>query len=211
MVTIVSTLPVQLDEFKPGLIPDRFVIEPAKKDDFSIKVIGDCRQFFLGSDPNAPPMVSVVGAVGVARSIISDFSESAMGTSTTPNLEGIQPIPGLFFIEGSLTKPQIVKEHAESLNTAFKNTRAWFENLVFQADDEWAKTRQRGMITDMQRVACRWLGYDKEWNFNTLIAQSSTCWSCRTNIHPDALVCSGCKAILKPEEYKKVQGQFVGA
>ena len=94
------------------------------------------------------------------------------------------------------------------LNQAFKNTIAWFANLVQLADDDWAQTRQYKTISDLQRKACKYLNLTRDWNFDIFTSQNNSCWACKESIHPDALVCSKCNAILNASEYAKRKDSF---
>lgn len=210
-VTIVSTLPVALAEEEPGLVPSVFHIPAAKKDSFSKLVFDDCYYLILGADPQAPPISIRESADGVAAAIITQVIQSQMGTLSTPNVHGDVPIPGLFFLMGDVPDADIKTKHKAELDKALRNTKAWLQNLVVLADDEWNKNRQRKTITSLQRVACNYLGLDKEWNYDSLLVKSANCWACKSNIHPEAIICPNCKAVLNQEAFTKAKAQFANA
>jgi len=115
-------------------------------------------------------------------------------------------IPGLFAVEEVYTAKDVRKIFPNKVNTALKNTVAWFEGLVKIADDDWQRYHQHKMITDVQREACRYLGLDREWNFSAFDVVSNVCPACFTQVNPKAIVCSSCKCIIKPELF---QSSFV--
>lgn len=207
--TVVSTLPILINETKPGLVPNNFIIQPAKKGEFTKLVIGVSYHFILNNDPKLPPHAIPEASDVVAAAIVNDLKSSFMGTRSTPQSDGSVAIPGVFWVPGEPTDEEIVKNHKSLLDSAFKNTKAWFQQLVKIADDDWNRHRQRGMITDLQRTACTYLGLEKEWDIGTLLLQSSSCWACKSSINPEAIVCPNCKAIVNNKEYEKNKDKFM--
>jgi hypothetical protein len=208
--TVVSTLPILINEIKPGLVPSTFIIEPAPKGSFSKLVVGVSYHFVLNNDPDLPPYGIPEKSEIIAESIVTDLKGSLMGTRSTRRSDGFTAMPGIFWIPGEPSDEVIKTKHKDILASAFGNTKAWCQELVKIADDEWNKNRQRGMITDLQRVACAYLGLEKEWDVTVLLNQSAQCWACKSSIHPDTIVCPNCKAITNKELYEKNKGQFVG-
>lgn len=208
-VTIVSTLPLEINETKPGLIPGQFIIPLAKKDDFSFIVIDDCQTIHLNPVPNMPNMVIPEPAETVAKAIIRDYRDSAMETSSHTQEDGSIGIPGLFYLTGEVSKIDIKTKHKELLDQAHKNTKAWFKNLVTKADDTWVKYKQRRMILDLARIAANNLGLEREWNYDMLSNQSMNCPWCKTNIHPESIKCANCNEIVNVEAYNKMKGMTV--
>lgn len=204
-VTVVSTLPIEINESKPGLIPGTFVIPPCKKDDFSLLVIDDCQTVHLNPNPDMPNMIIPEPAERVAKAIVRDYRDSAMGTSSRQESDGSVGIPGLFYVVGNVNKSDILTKHKDLLEQARKNTQTWFKNLVAQADDDWVKTKQRRMITDLARVACNNLGLEREWNYDSLSNQSMTCPWCRSAINPESIKCANCLEIVNQAAYDKLK------
>lgn len=208
-VTIVSTLPLEINESKPGLIPGTFIIPPAKKDDFNILTIDDCYVIHLNPNPDMPNMSVPEPAERVAKAIVRDYRDSAQGTSSTANADGSMAIPGMFYLTGEVSKAEIKTTHKKLLDAAFKNTQAWFMNLVAAADDEWVKSKQRRMILDLARVAANNLGLEREWNYDMLSNQSMTCPFCRSNIHPESVKCANCNEVVNVAAYEKMKSGLV--
>ena len=209
--TVVSTLPILINETKPGLVPNNFIIEPAKKGEFSKLVVGVSYHFILNNDPKLPPHAIPEESHIIANAIVNDLKSSFMGTRGTPQADGAIPMPGVFWVNGEPSDEEIKLKHKALLDSAFKNTKAWFQQLVKIADDDWNRFRQRGMITDLQRTACTYLGLEKDWDIGTLLLQSASCWACKSSINPDAIVCPNCKAIINNKEWEKNKDKFMMA
>ncbi len=206
--TVVSTLPILINEMKPGLVPSTFIIEPAPKGGFSKLVVGVSYHFVLNNDPELPPYGIPEKSEIIAEAIVTDFKSSIMGIRSTPRADGSVAMPGIFWVPGEPSDETIRTKHKGLLDGAFRNTKTWFQELVKIADDEWNKNRQRGMITDLQRVACSYLGLEKEWDVAVLLSMSASCWACKSSINPETIVCPNCKAIINNELYAKHKGSF---
>lgn len=206
-VTLISTLPRPLGEEKPGMFPSFYKIPAAlDKNSLGILHIGDAyyNELIPYGDSKAPPRRIDVSAERVAEGLIFDFISAVLGTNFEPDDNGVIRKPGLFWIGGVLYEKEIKKDFNHKIIEATRCTEAWFKSLVKIADDDWQKFRQHKMITEWQRTACKWLGINREWNFDAITA-SSTCPACMQVVSPMAIVCNHCKCILKPEEYKKLQ------
>lgn len=210
--TIVSTLPFVLEEDKPGLIPSSYEIAAAGHRDFSVTHISDGYHNVLipMAEEGAPPLRVTDTGEAIAQSIIMDFLGATLGVSWEPIIDretgkttSDLAIPGIFWVENALNKRAIEANHEDKLKQAFRNTTLWFERLVKMADNDWQRTHQHKVITHFQRMACRYLNIQREWNFEVMSHLANLCWACKATIHPDALVCMSCKTVVKPEEYQR--------
>lgn len=211
--TIVSTLPFMLSEPKPMLVPYLYEIPPALKGGFSTKVIEDAFYFELIplADDRVPPRRVPVLAKTVADSLIQDYIGASIEVSYDPLENGALRIPGLFAIDGHKHPEEIKANNSEELSKAYMNTRAWFDALVKRADDDWQRNHMHKSISDLQRKACTYLEYQKEWNFDVFTHKMTLCWACKQAVNPEAIICGGCKAILNASEYAKKKEQFANA
>jgi len=196
--TVVSLLPVEIKESKPGLYPGTYVIPPAPaRGDFSILVVHDGVHYVPQLE--RPPYQAVTLAREIAKSLVDDYKEGSLGID-----EGAEP--GLFFTSGELTKEEVKKELKEKLLDAADKQLHWYIALVKIADIEWAQhVGNHNVISTMMRHAAQALGLEKEWMIDPNQLQLIYCPVCRNNVSAHALVCGACRAILKPEEYKKFQ------
>lgn len=219
-VTLVSVLPFKLEEFKPGLIPDLYIVPKAKKDDIAYLEIADGYHYQLipMANERVPPLKVIDLGEIVASSLIQDFTGANLGVDYTPLENGAVPVPGLFYFEGIYKKDKdkteedikkiIKSQHRAEIEKATLNTTAWFERLIKIADDDWSKYHQYRFITDYQRTACTWLGLQREWNFSVFEANNSLCWACKKVVNPSAIICA-CGAILDMDKYNANKDKFV--
>jgi hypothetical protein len=210
-VSLISTLPFRLEERKPGLIPEYYEILPAPKDGISVTGISDGHHNMLVplSDDKTPPIRIIDLGEKIAEAIIQDYTLASLGIDYTPHEEtGAIAVPGFFWVEGNIVPSIAMKVHESKIKSAINNTKRWFERLVKIADDDWQRYHQFKMITDLQRSACKYLSLEREWNFDVFKNQMSLCWSCKSSVHPEAITCSSCRAILNMEEYKKRKDSY---
>ncbi len=64
------------------------------------------------------------------------------------------------------------------------------------------------MITDIQRFAAKSLNLQREWSVEPEPVSVVKCPACNSLIETTAIVCKHCKAIIKPEEAKKLGISF---
>ncbi len=212
--TVVSTLPFPLSEPKPGLHPSLIEVDGADHGDFAITYLEDGYHLILmpGTDDKTPPIRITDTAEKIAQSLIDDYTSANLAVTFEKNSEGIQAVPGIFWVEGEFDKTWIKKNKTKELDLAFKQTAYWFERLVKLADDDWSRYHQHGMITDLQRQACNYLQLkNREWNFEVMSILQNLCWACKVSVHPDAIICQNCKAVINVEEYSKRSNQFATA
>jgi len=199
--TLVSIIPQELNEDKPGLIPSFFKIPAAPLGDISILVISDCYHFIYldherGSIRVADP------ALKVANAIVFDYITCQL--ARTADAE-----PGLTCFPGALTKDQVKTSRASELAELRVKQRNWFERLVSIADDEWARTGERRGISDLSRMGAKSLGLDKPW-IRAVPAEISKvdmkpCPFCMEKIPAQAIVCRVCRGVIDTKKFKEMQ------
>lgn len=199
--TVVSVVPLPISEKKPGLYPGQFDIEAAPDGDIAILVVGISRHYtYLDSDRGSlgqenPPSK-------VARSIVSDYISSTMHVDEDAH-------PGLFYVVGKFTKEQIKEQFADKVKLARDKQYEWFKRLVRAADDSWQKERKHNAITNVQRIAARLLGLEREWKEipkpDVNAVQLVKCPACFAVVHPQQIICGQCQCILDQEAYQNLQ------
>ena len=209
--TIVSTLPWEVEEEKLTLIPHRYILPAAKFDDISILHVNDAFYYRYIPLSDAPALQIPVPSAALAKSIVDDFVSAMIGVNYTPNDDGLMAVPGLFYLPDKLSVEQIKLKHKPQMEHALNSTKLWFAGLIKMADDEWLRTHQYQAINDIQRRAVKYLGLDREWMRDTVFLQQVNCWSCKTKIHGDAIVCHNCKAVINAVEYAKSKEKFANA
>lgn len=202
--TVVSLFPMKIDERKPGIYPGHFVINAAKQDDIEILHVSNSH-YWVNFHDGRPPLKVDQPAEDIARSIVNDFVFNIFGF----NIER-DAFPGLFWVEGHLSKDEVKKQHSGKISEAKNHQRNWFENLVKLADDAWVgSNKQHKAIADIQRYACKQLGLTRDWLIE-IPTQITTkpCPNCQEAVHANRVVCK-CGFIFDEAKYKAMK--FAGA
>lgn len=210
--TVVSTLPWTLVETTATLVPYSHVIKGASTPGgIGVSTIPDA--FYLRlipmMDDKVPAMRVHVPSEDLVKAIVNDFIGANVGISYEVTADGSVSIPGIFSIPGIVNEQVILTKHKDQVTQAVKNTTLWFTNLVRKADDEWERTHQYRAIDDVQRRGAKFLGLDKEWCKDVVFMSQVNCWACKTKVHGEAIICSGCGAVLNMDAYTKNKDKFV--
>ena len=80
------------------------------------------------------------------------------------------------------------------LDRARHRLEEFYKKQVFIADQEWERTHNYMVITDVQRRAARGLGLEKEWSYEP--KPLVDCPACGEKVKPGVAVCRACGAIL---------------
>jgi len=195
--TVVSLVPVKINEFKPGLIPEYTIIPAAKSGDFEILHVSDAAHFlYLDHERGSRRIPEPVSEY--ARAICEDYIS---GQLEVDKENGAQP--GLFWVYGKLSKDAIKINHKAEFAQALQNQIRWFERLVRRADDSWSEQRKHDHIANIMRVAARELRLEREWLFEDLKMGNESCPACGSLFGPtQPIVCPNCRCILDKEKFK---------
>ncbi len=205
--TIISLLPFNLCENKPGLNPNEFTINKAEGDKFGLTVIPNHVHYLVNPDPLADAKdvrnIKVpVPAIELAQSIINDYTNALLGV-VVPDA-----VPGLLAVKGDyIDRKEVSSKFMKELLALRIAQNNWFKNLVELADDVWSKTRSPISISDLQRDGCRMLGLKREWLSPLPSEQIEKCPFCQNPINSGAVKCITCHEILDKKKY----GELVGA
>jgi hypothetical protein len=194
--TIVSVYPFLIDESKPGLNPGRFIIPAAKEGDFETLIINDSR-FAVYMDADRGSLWIPHPGMLVAKSIVEDFIPFNMEAT-------METGPGVFYLEGALTKLEVMTKHKARIDKARESQNRWFEALVILADNDWNKYHRHSTMTDVQRFAAKKLGLKRDWLI-TKASDVKNCPACMGVIPEGASICQICRVIIDPEKAKKFQ------
>jgi hypothetical protein len=93
----------------------------------------------------------------IADSIVRDYIVSTFLTEY-----GVAQ-PGLFALDGKLSKDQIKKDFTPKLEEARAKQREWFMRLCLEGDNAFEKFRTHNVITKFQRIAAAQVGYKAAW------------------------------------------------
>lgn len=161
VATLVSLCPFKIKETKPGLSPGTFEIPAVKiRGDFNILHVGISRYgVYLDGDRGSLTVPELGERIG--KSIVMDFVNSQFGIDAES-----EAMPGLFVLNGKLSKKTVEEEHGIEIVRYGEMQDNWFKRLVMHADDSWARFPGRhSAITDLQRIAAKWIGFSAPWVF----------------------------------------------
>lgn len=189
--TLVSLLPFGFYNKVPGLYPGEFRIDRVDPGDFDVLVLDSTLHYiYIDSDRGSIPYK--ISTDDLAISLVNDFRSSCL--AVTENA-----VPGLFWVEGEYTKEQIGFLHAEELARVGAQQQNWFLNLVRMADDDWEKTHQHKLISDLQRWAAKSLGFERPYLVEVPKIKKQ-CPICGSNITEFAIICPTCRFILDEDK-----------
>ena len=89
----------------------------------------------------------------------------------------------------------------EELAASTARRDAWYQHLVVEADQMWARGHSYREISDMHRRASISLNMDREWAYIPL--RMADCPACGEKVKPGVAVCRHCSAILDAEKAAK--------
>lgn len=201
--SVISIVPFEIDEYKPGLYPGHFEI-PASENNFpQILHVGESVHYV---EVDVARSIRVVNSPHViAESIVEDYLSAQLAIKSGETDVG----PGIFWKLGKYDISKIIKECQPELENAKLRQYNWFVRLVEMADDDWEKTRQHRAITDMQRKAAKILGLEKPWivvpKAATQAIVSQDCPACGSQIKQGVILCPNCRCIIDYDRYKETK------
>lgn len=183
-ITVVSLLPWALNELKPGLIPESYRIPEAKDGKPGILHIKDARSNLYVRDGKTFPITHP--AEEVANALVNDYCIAQLEQDSESR-------PAIFWVIGKYSADEIILKFKAELLEAKRKQNNWFMKLIRMADDDWEKTKQHRIITDVQRHAARSMGLlTKPWMQNIEPQEFVRCPACATLVDINAAVCQNC-------------------
>lgn len=197
--TIVSVFPRLIHECKPTIFPGDFTIPAGSLENPGILVVGSS-SWWKETDEGQPDLEVPQSSVMVADSIIKDWANGLLGC----NMNDV--MPGLFFLQGSLTALDVKVKHKDALERAIAKQKRWFEILVDMADALWANSNgnPRSISGDMKMAAEVLSIKNKGWLSNAISFSMKNCQFCGFLTNFDFPICQNCKNIVNPEKAKEL-------
>lgn len=199
--TIVSVVPFDIKEDKPGLIPNLYTIPGCRGKDFEILIVGQGHHFVYIDEDRGSLRVPTPSNE-IARSLVEDYVNSQLAVEP-PEVQ-----PGIFWVPGQLSSGEVKLLHHDRVDQVKQAQKRWFINLCKIADDDWARYHQHKCISDFQRFAAHSIGYrteEHEWLTPEVALTADRCPACAMAVAPQLVICPNCKCILNPEKYKELQ------
>jgi len=204
--TIVSLLPYKLTEYKPGLNPAEYIINPQVNGTPGLTIIPNNAFYLVNTDPlaDAKEVRSIkvpVPSRELADSIINDYTSGLLA------VEAPDAFPGLFALKGDYDEPKLVMVKFAKEMAFFRDTQIhWFERLIAIADDTWSKSHSPIAISSLERDACRMLGYKRDWLNPIPLEVQEKCPFCQNPINSGAIKCVTCGEVLDKKKYAELVG-----
>lgn len=187
--TIVSIVPVEIREFKPGIFPGQFNIPACDNPDKPVfyPVSSSVTMFSVAGQKNPVP-VETSSAI-IASAICRDYNVSQIAL-------GNDSAPGLAFVEGKCDLTSLTAEHPEVLPALKASQRVWYINLCKMADNDWERYKNHKAISTLEKIACRALKLDRDWLLDEYSAETlSKCKACEQQISRTQVICHHCRCI----------------
>lgn len=205
--TIVSLLPFPINGERKPEVDFYLRLPAAPKNGVAVahvpmvnktQYIGDWKKVTIPLLPNE-----------LAGAIVFDYCTAQLAYS---NENGENRSPGLFYVNGKLTAEQVEEQYPELVAAARELQHNWFTRLVEMADDTWNRIRRHDSIANPQRIACRELGLEREWDLDPkklrekLLKEKAAkkdCPACGSEIKSGIVRCPHCSCILDPKRAKE--------
>ncbi|HVB35364.1 MAG TPA: hypothetical protein VNJ52_13470 [Patescibacteria group bacterium] len=101
---------------------------------------------------------------------------------------------GVFLAAGDQAAPEEIEAARERMTQVAKR-------LVFEGDQEWARSHNYRLLSDLHRRAVKKLGLEREWAYKP--AAMAECPVCGEKVKPAVAVCRSCGAILDRAKAKQ--------
>lgn|SRR5487761_35766 len=201
--TLISLVPFEISENKPGLFPPRYHISASDmKTPSLLKISRATHYVYLDQSRGSLPVVNP--ADFVAKAICEDYISSQLGVDDESR-------PALFWDEDDLNVEQIMIKHKINIVRKLESQKKWFLNVVVMADNDWNKYHQHNMVSSFQRRCADILGWnpnEHEWMAPMTTMESSTCPFCGTLVPKGFSRCGNCKEVVNPRLEKEIQAHM---
>ena len=203
--TVVSFVPFDILEYKPGLVPPAFQISASDGKEPQVLHVGHSLHYVYLDDTRGS--LGVEGpSERVAESIVEDYCSSLLGAK-----DGARP--AIFWVPGEYTAEEVKLKFQTEIGQAKISQHLWFTNCCRIADDDWAKYHQHNVVSSVQRKMADILGWkpeQHEWMTTTSSLATESCFACHASIRPGQKICQVCKAILDVETNPERKLVFAG-
>lgn len=197
--TVISLVPFPIAEFKPGIYPGFFEIEPSTDNVPQLLVVEDSK-YHVEIDENRTITVKCP-AEDIARSIVEDYVSANLAFDIEEDAS-----PAIFWKPGKFDLEGVKSNFSKDIEYQLGRQIRWFNKLVRMADDDWEKTRQHKAISDIQRYAAKALKLARPWVIVSAVQEGIIkCIACQQTVDAKAIVCPFCKCILNMDKYKTLQ------
>lgn len=191
--TVVMMLPYEWHREMSGHNPTYYTFPRAENNDFEVVVIGDTTSWTYIGEGKSLQRKHL--AFDVAKELVDTYIEANLYISAEAR-------PGVFYLEGDLTKDDVLDQFSEQLEEVRGKQNNWFVNLIAQADDAWQKHRLHREISTPQKLAAIALNQKREWLLDAIVDNTfQACKACGSTVKAGISICPICKVQLKENEF----------
>ena len=198
--TVISFVPFDIREEKPGLLPSRFFIPASDMKTPSLLHISTASHYVY-LDESRGSLKVPDPSDQVARSIVEDYVESQLGISDDAK-------PALFWVPDELLAEEIHSEMKVEIVRYLLLQKKWFLNVAMMADRDWQNYHQHNVISSFQRTAAKIIGWTRdghEWMEPQDTMNAIPCPSCGQHWPKSIVVTPCCKVIVNKEKYAELE------
>lgn len=196
--TVISLVPLRIQEEKPGLFPPRFIIEESDTILPQILHVYNATHYVYLDESRGMLQVKDPSDV-VARAIVNDYHSSQLGVNDTDG-------PALWWVDTHVNFEDVLEHQRKVIPEKRERQHRWFVNLAKMADDDWTRYHKHVCISDFQRKIARLLDLnpdDHEWMMPLGMQSGDSIFSCpfcRTTLPYGSVICTACHQIV---DYKR--------
>jgi hypothetical protein len=195
--TVISFVPFEIKEHKPGLYPPHFHIEASDMKTPQLLHIGTCYHFLYMDETRGSIRVPNPSDQ-VARAIVEDYITSQLSIDDEAR-------PALFWVPERMTIEEIQNKFKIEIMRHLLKQKKWFLNVAMLADNDWSRYHQHNVISSFQRKCADYIGWkasEHEWMSPLTTMESSACPACGMTYAKGIVICPNCKLILDKEKAK---------
>lgn len=197
--TVVSLLPREVFEEKPHMLPSTFRVPAAKYGDIAILHVEEGIHY-VPNPFDSGSLKQTTSPAEMARSIVEDYVTSHICLAENCG-------PGLFWVEGRLTKDEVSKHFKAKIAGYKERQDNWFHALCNMADADWQKNHNMLAVSDLQRMAAQSLGLTDKYDWVQLRTEATEeCPFCKFRIAIGSVKCINCKEVVDKKAYDRLIG-----
>lgn len=201
--TIVSMYPLEVMEIKHTIEPGRFYIPPASPAHPKLLIVTGS-SWWRDIAPDEPMLEVPQPSHMVAHAIVNDHNRAMFG------FEADKAHPALFWLPGVVTLEELDKKFKAEKDKNIERQRAWFNNLIKEADKLWARTNGNpAAVPTIAKVAANEMGQKRAWMESFSPEEVIKCPACGVLVNPAFPICANCKTVINKKKAEELKLEFI--
>lgn len=197
--TVISFIPFDIREEKPGLLPPRYFIPASNMKTPSLLHVKTASHYVYLDESRGSLRVNDPSDQ-VARSIVEDYIEAQLSVDDEAR-------PALFWVDERLDVSQVMEKFKVAIVSHLLAQKKWFLNICMLADNDWSRYHQHNVISSFQRKCAEYIGWnpqDHEWMAPQITMNSNSCPFCGIQVQNGLSMCSN-GHIVNPKLHKEIE------